>query len=285
MAGDVDHLRAGDTLAHAMTAPANRRSRQMSEQVLVCGCDLQSLRALRLVLRGAGFGVAAADNAVDALDRVAVFLPRGAIVELDLADGDGVELCRRLREWSTMPLIVLSAQDDEEEAVLALEAGADHYVTKPFRPGELVARLRAVLRRVEGADDCARVHVGGLEIDLAARMVFREGERIHLTPIEYRVLRVLTRHRGRVLTHDELRREVWGGAHLSDRRTLRTHMANLRRKIDPAGRLSLIHTLSGAGYLMPQATAEGARAGARAARPVRLHTGPRRAWPDRARAA
>jgi two-component system KDP operon response regulator KdpE len=217
-------------------------------RVLVCDSDLQSVRALRFVLRGAGFGVEATYSAEEALDRVAVRPPDAAIVELVLRDADGIDVCRRLREWSAMPLIVLSAETKEERKVQALEAGADDYVTKPFGPDELVARLRAVLRRAESEGGQPRIEASGLKIDLAARVVLRQGREVHLTPIEYQVLRTLCLERGRLITHDELLRRVWGGVHLSDRRTLRTHIANLRRKVDPAGHLGVIRTFNGSGY-------------------------------------
>jgi two-component system KDP operon response regulator KdpE len=219
-----------------------------ARRVVVCDSDIQSIRALRFVLRSAGFGVDATVTAEEALDRVAVRPPDAAIVELVLRDADGIEVCRRLRESSAVPVIAVSAEAREELKVQALEAGADDYVTKPFGPGELVARLRAVLRRAEPEGAHPRIEASDLKIDLAARVVLREGREVHLTPIEYRVLGVLIQERGRLITHDELLRRVWGGFHLSDKRTLRTHIANLRRKVDPAGHLGLIRTFNGAGY-------------------------------------
>jgi two-component system, OmpR family, KDP operon response regulator KdpE len=219
-----------------------------ARRVVVCDSDRQSVRALRFVLRGAGFGVDATYTAAEALDRVAVRPPDAAIVELVLGDVDGIAVCRRLREWSAMPVIVLSTESKEELMVRALEAGADDYVTKPFGPDELVARLRAVLRRAEPKGDQPRIEASGLEVDLAARVVLREGREVHLTPIEYQLLRVLTLERGRLITHDELLRRVWGAVHLSDRQTLRAHIANLRRKVDPGGQLGLIRSFNGSGY-------------------------------------
>jgi two-component system, OmpR family, KDP operon response regulator KdpE len=129
-----------------------------------------------------------------------------------LPDGDGVEVCRQLREWSAMPVILLSAVGDEQEQVRAFEAGADDYVTKPFRPHELVARLLANLRRAEPGADQRCLELNGLEIDLAARAVRRDGELVHLTPIEFSLLRVLIQNRGRPLTHNALLQQVWGPA-------------------------------------------------------------------------
>jgi two-component system, OmpR family, KDP operon response regulator KdpE len=145
-------------------------------RILLCDAESQSLHALRVVLHGAGFEVDATRTAAGALDSGAVRLPAAAIIELVLPDGDGVELCRRLREWSAMPVILLSAVCDEEQLVRAFEAGADDYVTKPFRPRELVARLHAKLRRADPGSEEPCVQLDGLEIDLAARTVRREGE-------------------------------------------------------------------------------------------------------------
>ena len=167
-----------------------------------------------------------------------------------LPDKDGIEVCRRLREWSQMPILVLSAVGEEQEKVRALEAGADDYVTKPFASRELVARLEAVLRRRSGAaTDEPVLEVEGLQIDLAARTVRDNGEEIHLTPIEYDLLRVLLQNRGRLMTHRALLIEVWGPGYESDTPTLRTHIANLRRKIERDGRRTrFIRTDPGVGY-------------------------------------
>ncbi len=228
-------------------------------RILLCDAESQSLHALRVVLHGAGFEVDATRTAAAALGRAAVSVPAAAIVELVLPDGDGVGVCRRLREWSAMPVIVLSAVGDEGEQVRAFESGADDYVMKPFRPRELVARVLAKLRRTEpgGQEPC--VEVGGLEIDLAARAVRRDGEAIHLTPIEFKLLRVLTQNRGRLLSHDVLLEQVWGPACVDARQTLRAHIANLRRKIEPAAGGCLIHTDHGVGYRLADGQPERAR--------------------------
>jgi two-component system KDP operon response regulator KdpE len=216
--------------------------------ILLCDAESQSLHALRVVLHGAGFEVDATRTMAEALDRGALALPAAAIIELVLPDGDGVDVCRRLREWSAMPVILLSAGCDEEEQVRAFDAGADDYVTKPFRPRELVARLVANLRRAEPGGEQPCVELDGLEIDLAARVVRRDGDEVHLTPIEFKLLRVLTRNRGRLLTHTTLLQQVWGPAYTDARQTLRAHVANLRRKIEPADGARLIHTDHGVGY-------------------------------------
>jgi two-component system, OmpR family, KDP operon response regulator KdpE len=221
-----------------------------ARRVLVCDDEPQILRALRVVLREAGFEVMPAETAEQALDRAAVEPPDAAIVDLVLPDGDGIEVCKALREWSRMPIILLSAVGDEEEKVRALEAGADDYVVKPFAPRELVARLQANLRRT-GEDEAGEptIVAEGLEIDLAAHSVRRDGAEVHLTPIEFGLLRALARQRGRLMTHRALLVEVWGPAYADDTQVLRTHIANLRRKIEPPGEPPrYIRTDPGVGY-------------------------------------
>jgi two-component system, OmpR family, KDP operon response regulator KdpE len=202
-------------------------------RILVCDDEPQILRALRVILRDAGFEVITAASAEEALDRSAVHPPDAAIVDLVLPDRDGIEVTRSIREWSEMPILVLSAVGEEAEKIRALDAGADDYVTKPFGPGELVARLNAVLRRAAGDRDEPRIVVDGLELDLAAHSVALAGRPIHLTPTEYELLRTLVRGRGRLMTHSTLLREVWGPAYEDDTQLLRAHVANLRRKIEP----------------------------------------------------
>ncbi len=223
-------------------------------QVLICDDETQILRALRVVLGDAGFEVVPALTANEALDAVAVHPPEAAIIDLVLPDGDGVEVCRSIREWSRMPILVLSAIGDEREKVRALEAGADDYVTKPFGPAELVARLRAVMRRSEAGEEAEPViEIQGLRIDLAARQITRDGGEIHLTPTEYDLLRHLVLNRGRLLTHRALLREVWGPGFQNDTQILRVHIGNLRRKIEAAaGRPRLIRTDPGIGYRLSE---------------------------------
>lgn len=219
-------------------------------RILICDDEAQILRALRVILGDAGFEVVPATTAREALDAVAVRPPKAAIIDLVLPDGDGVDVCRSIREWSEMPILVLSAVGDEREKVRALHAGADDYVTKPFGPDELVARLRAALRRVSPAEAAEPVlAVGEVEIDLPARRVTRGGEEVHLTPTEFDLLRLLVRNRGRLMTHRALLREVWGPGFQDDTQVLRVHIANLRRKIEPqAGKPTLIRTDPGVGY-------------------------------------
>jgi len=217
-------------------------------RVLVCDDEPQILRALRVILRDAGYEAVTASTGEEALDRAAVKPPAAAILDLMLPDLDGVEVTERLREWSEMPIVVLSAVGEEEAKVRALAAGADDYVTKPFGPPELVARLEAVLRRARPENSEPTITVDGLEIDLAARTVRRDDEDVHLTPTEFELLRVLVQSRGRLMTHRKLLAEVWGPEYVDDVQVLRVHLANLRRKIEPAGSRRYIQTDSGVGY-------------------------------------
>lgn len=219
------------------------------KRVLVVDDEPQILRALRVVLRDAGFEVVPAETATEALDRAAVRPPEAAIVDLMLPDIDGIEVTRRLREWSRMPILVLSAVGEEDQKVKALQAGADDYITKPFGSRELVARLQAALRRGGHSDEEPRIVSGELEIDLAARIVKRASETVHLTPIEFDLLRVLARNRGRLMTHRALLTEVWGPEYVDDVQTLRTHIARLRAKVEPEGNTPrCIVTDPGVGY-------------------------------------
>ena len=222
----------------------------MSERrrVLVCDDEPQILRALKVILRDAGFEPVQAATAEEALDAAAVRPPDAAIVDLVLPDGDGVEVCRSIREWSQMPIIVLSAIGEEDAKVRALEAGADDYVTKPFGARELVARLQAALRRAGDGPDEPAIVADGLEIDLAARVVRRDGEDVHLTPTEFDLLRTLARNRGRLMTHRTLLVEVWGPEYADDVTVLRGQIANLRRKIEPPDGPRYIRTDPGVGY-------------------------------------
>ena len=200
----------------------------------MCDDEPQILRALRVILRDAGFEVVTTATAEEALDAVAVRPPDAAIIDLILPDGDGIEVCRSIREWSDMPILVLSAVGEEAEKVRALDAGADDYVTKPFGPAELIARLNAALRRAQPANaEEAAVRSTACEIGLGRAQGQRDGEEVHLTPTEYDLLRVLARNRGRLITHRALLTEVWGAAYEPDTQILRVHIANLRRKIEP----------------------------------------------------
>jgi len=217
-------------------------------RVLVVDDEPQILRALKVLLGGYRCEVTVAATMEEALDSAALRPPQAAIVDLLLPDGDGIALTRQLRAWSQMPILVLSAVGDEEEKVRALQAGADDYITKPFGPRELVARLQAALRRVGQDESQPVVSVAGLEVDFAARRVSCDGRRVHLTPIEFELLRVLVKNRGRLLTHRAILCEVWGPQYGEDTQLLRTHMARLRAKLDPKDRLRFISTDAGVGY-------------------------------------
>jgi two-component system KDP operon response regulator KdpE len=217
-------------------------------RVLVCDDEGHIVRALKIVLREAGFEALPAETAAEALQTATLQVPDAAILDLVLPDGDGVDVCRGIREWSEMPILVLSAVGDEDHKVRALEAGADDYVTKPFSPRELVARLRAILRRAAPAPGEPVIAADGLEVDLSARVVRVDGAEVHLTPTEFDLLRALVRNRGRLLTHRALLQEVWGPAYGEDVATLRTNIARLRRKIEPEGAGRHIRTDPGVGY-------------------------------------
>jgi two-component system, OmpR family, KDP operon response regulator KdpE len=218
-------------------------------RVLVVDDEPQILRALKVVLREGGFQAVSAATASQALELASVRPPQAAIIDLVLPDLDGVELTRRLREWSEMPILVLSALGEEDQKVRALEAGADDYITKPFGTRELIARLQAALRRAGGVEEPSIV-LDGLEIELAARIVRRGGEAVHLTPIEFDLLRALVRNRGRLMTHRRLLSEVWGPEYVDDMQPLRAHIARLRAKIEPEGAATprYIVTDPGVGY-------------------------------------
>ena len=156
-----------------------------------------------------------------------------ARLDLVLPDGDGVSVVKEIRRWSRLPILVLSAVGDEREKVRALDAGADDYVTKPFGTEELLARLRAVLRRSQDAGHAERVEVGDLTIDLEDRTVRRDGQEVHLTPIEFDLLRVLAQHPGRLVTQRQLLQEVWGPQYVEESHYLRVHVAHIRAKIEP----------------------------------------------------
>jgi two-component system, OmpR family, KDP operon response regulator KdpE len=202
-------------------------------RILVVDDEPQILRGLRVVLRTAGYDVATAQTMAEALDAVSVRPPDAMLLDLVLPDGSGVDVCREVRRWSGLPIIVLSAVGDEREKVRALDAGADDYITKPFGTNELLARLRAVLRRTSEEDEEAAVSVGDVVVDMPARRVTRAGEDVHLTPIEFDLLRTLLRHRGKLVTHRQLLREVWGPGYDTETHYLRVHFAHVRAKIEP----------------------------------------------------
>ncbi len=218
-------------------------------RVLVVDDEPQIVRGLKIILRSAGYAVEAAETVAEALALLAARPPDALVLDLVLPDGEGVEVCREVRRWSQLPIVVLSAVGDEREKVKALDAGADDYVTKPFGSDELLARLRAVMRRSVQAGGSPLVEIGDLKIDLADRRITRAGTEVHLTPIEFDLLRVLAQHRGRLVTHRQLLRDVWGPEYGGETHYLRVHVAHIRAKleVDPS-RPQYVITEPGVGY-------------------------------------
>ncbi len=209
-------------------------------------------RFLRATLDGQGYRVFEAGTGEAGLVEAATRQPDVVIVDLGLPDIDGLEVIRRLREWSTVPIVVLSARGQEQDKIAALDAGADDYLSKPFGVGELLARMRVALRHAarfgQEAGESSFTQ-GDLSVDLARRRVLLHGQEVHLTPIEYRLLTSLVRHAGKVLTHRQLLKEVWGPSHTGETHHLRVHMAQLRRKLEvDSARPRYLLTEPGVGY-------------------------------------
>ena len=217
-------------------------------RVLVVDDERQILRALQTGLRGAGYEVDVAEDGETALSTAALRPPDAVILDLILPDMTGTEVCRELRRWSTAPVIVLSAVDDETEKIGALDAGADDYVTKPVGIDELLARLRAALRRA-GPTTGPILRVGEIEVDFELREVRVAGKAVHLTPLQFGLMAAFARHPGKLLTHRALLREVWGPGYGTESSLLRVHVAHLRRRIEPdPARPRYLITEAGAGY-------------------------------------
>ena len=218
------------------------------QRVLVVDDEPQILRGLTTMLRGAGYDVTTAATAADALASAAAHPPEAVILDLVLPDGRGTDVARELRGWTEAPIILLSAVEDEREKVAALDAGADDYVTKPFGVDELLARLRAALRRGAGRADPV-ISIGDLTIDVANRDVHLGGRRVRLTPHEFDLLRVLAQNEGKLLTHRALLREVWGPAYQVEAHYLHVYVSHLRKKIEPNPQSPrYLVTEPGAGY-------------------------------------
>jgi len=223
-----------------------------SPLVLVIEDEPQTRRFLRPVLKNRGFRLVEASTGNMGLQEAAARRPEIILLDLGLPDIDGVEVTRKLREWSFVPIIVLSVRDQEDEKIEALDAGADDYLTKPFGVGELLARMRVALRHADQAGlsaDARVLEFDGLTLDLEHRRVTRDGSDVHLTPIEYKLLVLLARNAGKVLTHGHILKEVWGPAYVGQTHYVRVRMAELRRKVerDPA-RPKLLMTEPGIGY-------------------------------------
>lgn len=222
---------------------------------LVIDDEVQIRRLLRVVLESADYQVHEAETAAQGLTDAATRRPDVILLDLGLPDSDGVNVLRRLREWSQVPVIVLSVRDDEEGKVAALDAGADDYVTKPFSSAELLARLRAAQRKTRPEEEISRFKSGDLIVDLTARVVTRAGHEVKLTATEYALLRLFVRHAGRVLTHRQILREIWGPKSEEHRQYLRVYVTHLRQKIerDPAAP-ELVKTEPGIGYRLELAS-------------------------------
>jgi two-component system KDP operon response regulator KdpE len=223
---------------------------QAMHQILVIEDDADIRGVLRVVLRSEGYRVAEAETAARGEIEARSHKPDLLIVDLGLPDGDGLKLIARLRAWLLVPVIVLSARTMEEQKIAALDAGADDYVTKPFSAPELLARVRAALRRnVRSAEHSQRIRIGDIEIDLARRESAGPRGPVHLTPLEYRVLERLARQAGMIVTQTQLIREVWGPDRRDDTRSLRGCLRNLRQKLEPdPSRPRYLVTEAGVGY-------------------------------------
>ncbi|MDQ3815027.1 MAG: response regulator transcription factor [Armatimonadota bacterium] len=219
--------------------------------VLVIDDEPQIRRALRIGLERNGYTVKVAATGEEGLDTAALEPFDLVILDLAMPDTDGLEVCRQLRGWSKVPIIVLSVRESETDKIAALDLGADDYLTKPFSLDELLARMRAVLRRAanEAAPEAPLFATGDLTVDFARRRVTLAGVEIHLTPTEYELLKFMVQHRDRVLTHRHLLTKIWGAEYADDTHTLRVHIANLRDKIEPdPARPRFLHTEPRIGY-------------------------------------
>jgi two-component system, OmpR family, KDP operon response regulator KdpE len=202
-------------------------------RVLVVDDEPQLVRALAINLRARSYEVDAASDGRSALSLAASRHPDVVVLDLGLPDMDGIEVVRGLRGWTTVPILVLSARQGSAEKVEALDAGADDYVTKPFAMDELLARLRAAIRRATPIDEAPAVHTDAFTVDLAARRVLRDGTDVRLTPTEWHLLEVLTRNPGRLVGQKQLLQEVWGPRYERETNYLRVYLAQLRRKLEP----------------------------------------------------
>lgn len=222
-----------------------------SPRILVVEDETPIRKFLRISLESHGYRMQEAETAASALRIAASEPPDAVILDLGLPDADGLDVIRRLREWSSVPIIVLSARGREADKIAALDGGADDYLTKPFGAGELLARLRVALRHAVRSTQAeeAIFEVGGLKVDQGARRVFVDEEEVHLTPTEYRLLTTLVRHVGKVVTHRQLLKEVWGPDSVEENQYLRVYLGQLRRKIErDATRPRYLLTEAGIGY-------------------------------------
>lgn len=222
-----------------------------SRLILIVEDDAEIRRFVRLTLAAEGYRVHEAEGVQRGLIEAGTRRPDLIVLDLGLPDGDGVDLIRDMRHWSSIPVIVLTARSTEADKIEALDAGADDYLVKPFGAGELLARVRAQLRRLsrQNADGDPQIRFGDVCLDLTRRSVVRAGEALHLTPIEYKLLAHLASQPDRVITHQQLLKAVWGPGHAQDTHYVRVHMANLRKKIeDNPSRPQFLLTEAGVGY-------------------------------------
>jgi two-component system KDP operon response regulator KdpE len=229
-------------------------------RILIVDDDRALQRALRIGLSARGYEVVEARSGTDGVHQVSLSAPDVVVLDLGLPDLDGMEVCRRIREWSQVPIIVLSAAGSEPRKVAALDAGADDYVTKPFGMAELEARLRVALRRADRTahDEPTEVSVGRLRVDLVHHTVWLDGAPLELTGREYDLLAYLARHAGKVCTHQMILRDVWGSAYGKEANYLRVYAHRLRRKLGSAGRM--LRTQAGVGYELVDEGPAGERA-------------------------
>jgi two-component system KDP operon response regulator KdpE len=221
----------------------------MKPVALIIDDEVQIRRLLRVVLEGENYSVHEAETGQQGLMEIASRRPAIILLDLGLPDLDGLDVLKRLREWSEVPVLVLSVRDDEAEKVAALDAGAEDYVTKPFSTPELLARLRAAQRKTRPEKEVSVFKSGDLIVDLTARVVTRGGREIKLTATEYALLRLFVRHPGRILTHRYILREIWGPKSEEHRQYLRVYVTHLRQKIEPdRAKPQLIKTEPGIGY-------------------------------------
>jgi two-component system KDP operon response regulator KdpE len=221
----------------------------MTPVALIIDDEVQIRRLLRVALEAADYVVCEADTGQSGLAGAAMRRPDVVLLDLGLPDLDGMEVLKRLREWSAVPVVVLTVRDSDDEKVAALDAGADDYVTKPFSTPELLARLRAAQRRARPVEESPVFVAGDLVVDLAARTVSRAGGEVHLTATEFALLRLFIRHAGRILTHRQILREVWGPNAEEHRQYLRVYVTHLRKKIERnAAQPALLLNEPGIGY-------------------------------------
>jgi two-component system, OmpR family, KDP operon response regulator KdpE len=220
-------------------------------KVLIIDDETQIRRFLKIALESQGFSLSEAADGRDGLVQAAMHRPDVVILDLGLPDGDGLDVLRRLREWSKVPVIVLSVRNAEEDKIALLDAGADDYLTKPFSAGELIARIRTALRHAAPVEPDGLFRNGPLEVDLAARKVHVGGKPVKLTATEYDLLRLFVQNAGKVLTHHQILKSIWGASSEDEMQYLRVYISQLRRKIEPdPSNPQLLVTETGVGYRM-----------------------------------